>query len=79
VIRKVLTRTSSQPANDNAITAVASCGSVICQTICGIGRHSQNSRIRAKLANSTYVLRSIETGTNRVHQRLNGWRAITLC
>ena len=75
----MLTRTRSQPANDSAITAAAICGSVICQTICGMGRHSQNSRISTKLANSTYVLRSIETGTNRVHQRLNGLRAITLC
>ena len=36
-------------------------------------------RMSARLENNTYVLRSIGCGTNRVHQRLNRWRAIPLC
>ena len=35
--------------------------------------------MRARLANSTKVLRSTAGGTKRVHHRLNGLRAITLC
>jgi len=45
----------------------------------GIGRHCQYSSNSARLENSTNVLRSVEGGTNRVHQRLKPCRAITLC
>jgi hypothetical protein len=45
----------------------------------GIGRHCQYSSRSTRLENSTNVLRSIEAGTRRVHQRLKPWRAITLC
>src|SRR5262249_47136798 len=76
---KVVSRRGSEGRKDRGISAAAIWGSAICQTICGIGRHCQNSRINAKLASRTYVLRSIETGTKRVHQRLNGGRALTLC
>ena len=39
----------------------------------------QQQRRRPALAASTNVLRSIAGGTNRVHQRLNHGRAMTLC
>jgi len=44
-----------------------------------IGRHCHISDASARLAASTKLLRSIGTGTMRVHQRLNAGRAITLC
>ncbi len=58
---------------------MAIAGFVACQIIRGMGRHCQNSSIRARLARSTYVLRSMATGTKCVHHRLNVGLAITLC
>src|SRR6516225_2411081 len=79
LIRKVLVRTTVQPTNDKTVTDVARLGLAICHTTVGIGRHCHNNSARVKLANSTYVVRSTETGTNWVHQRLNSLRAMTLC
>src|ERR1051326_1566548 len=79
LIRKVLSNTSTQPTIDSAVITSASCGSATCQTTVGIGRHCQNSKISARLANSTYVLRSTDLGTYCVHHCLNCLRAITLC
>src|SRR6516165_11662786 len=79
LIRKVLVRTTVQPTNDKTVTDVARLGLAICHTTVGIGRHCHNNSARVKLANSTYVVRSTETGTNWVHQRLNSLRAMRLC
>jgi len=49
------------------------------QIVIPIGRHCQNSRISARLAQSTNVERSIVQGTICVHRSLNQRRAITLC
>src|SRR5277367_4208279 len=78
-MRKVLVKTMNQPSNDRPRIAMDICGSATCQTMVGIGRHCQNSRTSARLANSTYVLRSTDFGTYCVHQSLNCLRAITLC
>src|SRR5690606_11835930 len=43
------------------------------------GCQNQNSNSRHKLANKTYVLLSMGSGTMRVHQRLNAGRAMMLC
>src|SRR5215471_10907013 len=49
-MRKVDVSTNNQPKNDRATTAMAICGSAICQTTAGIGRHCQNKRMSARLA-----------------------------
>src|SRR5271168_3069936 len=69
----------SQPTIENPNIAVLASGSVTSQTTEGIGRHCQNKRTSARLASSTYVLRSTDFGTYCVHQFLNCLRAITLC
>src|SRR5260221_14784468 len=70
---------NAQPNSDSPRTAITMMGLFACQIITGIGRHSQNSNIRARLARSTYVLRSIAAGTDCVHHCLNVVLAITLC
>jgi len=59
--------------------AIAVDGSATCHITSGIGRHCQNKRRSARLANKTYVLRSTDFGTYCVHHSLNCLRAITLC
>src|SRR5713226_9769329 len=76
---KVLTNSKPQPNKEVASRTVAMTGSCTVQTGSGIGRHCQYSNSNARLENSTNVLRSMEGGTNCVHQRLNPCRAITLC
>ena len=53
LIRKVLTSTIADPADETASSVAAAQGASTDQTGVGIGRHCQNSRARAKLANST--------------------------
>src|SRR6266851_5904590 len=76
---KVLTTSRPQPNKEIASRAVAMVGFLTIQIGSGIGRHCQYSSSSARLENSTNVLRSIEDGTNCVHQRLKPCRAITLC
>src|SRR5712691_83543 len=76
---KVLTNSKPQPKKEIASRAVAMTGFSTVQIGSGIGRHCQYSSNNARLENSTNVLRSVEGGTNRVHQRLKPCRAITLC
>jgi hypothetical protein len=52
-MRKVDVSTKNQPKNDRPMTAMAIGGSVICQITSGIGRHCQNNKISARLANRT--------------------------
>src|SRR5262245_28148166 len=78
-MRNVLSTTMNQPNSERPSNTVNSAGDVICQRMVGIGAHWQKRRMRARVASSTYVLRSIETGTNCVHQRLNDFLAMTLC
>src|SRR5438094_4210919 len=59
--------------------AIAADGLATCHITSGIGRHCQNKRTSARLANKTYVLRSTDFGTYCVHHSLNCRRAITLC
>jgi hypothetical protein len=54
-------------------------GFVTVQIGSGIARHCQYIKIKAKLENRTYVLRSIGRGTNFVHHFLNAGLAMTLC
>ena len=75
----MLTNSKPQPKKETASRAAAMTGFSIVQIGSGIGRHCQYSSNSARLENSTNVLRSMEGGTNRVHQRLKPWRAITLC
>src|SRR6266704_1789888 len=68
-----------QPKKEIASRAVAMTGFSTIQIGVGIGRHCQYSSNNARLENNTNVLRSVDGGTNRVHQRLKPCRAITLC
>src|SRR6266702_137797 len=76
---KVLTNSKPQPKKEIASRAVAMTGFSTVQIGPGIGRHCQYSSSSARLENSTNVLRSVDGGTKRVHQRLKPCRAITLC
>ena len=49
------------------------------QTGAGSGRQNMKRMTRARLANSTYMLRSSGSGTIRVQAFLNPWRAMMLC
>jgi hypothetical protein len=69
---------SAHPARYTAVTAPAA-GPSRRQAVAGSGRHSQNSRARARLALSTNVARSAAGGTTRASARLNRRRAITVC
>src|SRR5580704_19428433 len=78
-MRKVLTSTNPQPNHETARSTFAGPGCVTVQTVPAIGCHCQQSSASARLAKSTYVLRSTDLDTVRVHQRLNAGRAMTLC
>jgi hypothetical protein len=53
LIRNVEVSTISQPTSDRPVIAASIRGSAICQITDGIGRHCQNSKTSARLANST--------------------------
>ena len=69
----------AQPSPNSVHTTSRAGCHVTSQTTAGSSRHCQNSRTRTRLAASTYVLRSMGSGTMRVHHALNAGRAITLC
>src|SRR4051812_44627842 len=72
------TRTKAHPKRER--TARAEPGRPpICQIDCGRGRHCQKIRPRQALDRRTNVLRSIDLGMIRVHQRLKAGRAMTVC
>ena len=52
-MRKVDVKIKNQPKKDRAISAMAIPGSAICKTTSGMGRHCQNNKINARLANRT--------------------------
>ena len=79
-MRKVLTRSTTQPNQNTAqIADAAMPPSMRHRTGSAIGRHCQSRSAIASVAKSTYVLRSMRGGTTRVHHCLNERRAITLC
>ena len=78
-MRNVLKSSSPHPLHDTTRSTLEAMGSSTDQTVCGSGRHCQQTRASAKLANSTKVLRSISSGTMRVQSRLNPGRAMMLC
>jgi hypothetical protein len=72
------TATSHPMAKTDQISAAQGCV-LTRQTSAGSGCHSQNSAMSARLAASTYVLRSAVTGSSLARRRLNPVLAITEC
>ena len=74
----VATTTSHPMAYPDQIGATQGCV-LTRQTSAGSGCHCENSRISARLAASTYVLRSAAAGSSLASRRLNPDLAITEC
>src|SRR5262245_65171519 len=74
LIKNELKSATPQPSQKIAWRAFAAIGYSTVHSTSGIGRHCQYSRSRTRLESSTYVLRSTEVGTKRVHQRLKPWQ-----
>jgi hypothetical protein len=78
-MRKVLSTSTAQPSRYRPHSRTRAQPGSTDHTGSGSGRHCHSISATARVAASTYVLRSIDGGTIRVHRRLNHGRAITLC